>query len=271
LQDVAALAMAVGRNPEPRLLNPFALLASPYGIAYLVLIGVCIVHAVRTGNVFPWVYIIIFLPAIGSLIYLFAVIVPELVRSRGAARLATGARQMADPHRALREAHRAAEMVGSVDAKRALAEEYIARGAYADAVALYRDAAQGQFKDDPALLLGLARAQFLSGDPAGAQASLDALQAADPSFISGDAHLLYARALEGQGKDGEALAEYRRLVPYYSGEEARARFAMLLDKTGQRDEAQNVYREIIRLLEGAPSRYQKAQKEWGDIAKRAVR
>ncbi len=253
------------------MLNPFALLASPYGIAYLVLIGVCIVHAVRTGNVFPWVYIIIFLPAIGSLIYLFAIIVPELFRSRGAARLATGARQMADPRRSLREAHRAAEMVGSVDAKRQLAEEYIARGAYKDAVDLYRDAAQGQFKDDPALLFGLARAQFLSGDPAGAQASLDALQAADPNYVSADAHLIYARALEGQGKTADALAEYKRLIGYYPGEEVRARYAMLLEKTGARDEAMEVYRQIVKLLDGAPARYQKAQKEWGDIARRAVR
>ncbi len=253
------------------MLNPLAYLESPVGLVYLLVIGVCIVHAVRSGNVFPWVYIIIFLPAIGSLIYLVAVILPELFRSRSAARLGATARQMADPHKSLREAHRAHELVGSVDSKRALAEEYIARGSYAEAAEIYREAAQGQFKDDPALLLGLARAQFLSGDAAGAQASLDALQAADPSFVSGDAHLLYARALEAQGKTDDALAEYKKLVGYYSGEEARARYAMLLEKTGARDEARGIYQQILKLLDGAPSRYQKAQKEWGDIARRAVR
>ena len=97
------------------------------------------------------------------------------------------------------------------------------------------------------------------------------MQAADPSFVSGDAHLLYARALEGQGKNDEALAEYRKLVPYYSGEEARARYAMLLEKTGARDDARTVYLEIVKLLDGAPSRYQKSQREWGDIARRALR
>ncbi|HJW40247.1 MAG TPA: tetratricopeptide repeat protein [Rhizomicrobium sp.] len=253
------------------MLNPFALLSSPYGIAYLILVGICVVHAIRAGNVFPWIWIIIFLPGLGSLIYFFAIIVPELFRSRGAARFSRGARTIADPGRSLRLATRTHELVGSVDSKRALAEEYMARGAYHDAVDIYRDAAQGQFKDDPALLLGLARAQFLSGDPAGTQASLDALQAADPSFVSADAHLLYARALEGQGKTAEALAEYRRLAAYYSGEEARARLAMLLEKTGARDEAMDVYRQIVKLLDGAPSRYKKAQKEWGDIARRAVR
>lgn len=253
------------------MLNPLAYLENPLALIPLALIAVCVVHAIRRGNIFPWIYIIVFLPGIGSLIYLAVEIVPEIVRGRGAARVKSGAAAMIDPNKSFREAHRAAQLVGSVDSKRALAEEYMARGAYADAVEIYRDTAQGQFKDDPALLLGLARAQFLNNDPAGAQASLDALQAADPSFVSADAHLIYARALEAQGRNDEALAEYRRLVPYYSGEEARARYAMLLEKTGARDEARALYEEIVKLLDGAPRRYQQAQKEWGDIARRGLR
>jgi hypothetical protein len=253
------------------LFNPLAYLESPLGLITLLLIGVAIVHAVRNGNVFPWIYIIIFLPAIGSLIYIAAVIVPQLFRSRGAAAFGVRARQMADPNKSFREAHRAAEMVGSVDAKRALAEEYMTRGNYAGAVAIYRDAAQGQFKDDPAVLLGLARAQFLSGDAAGAQASLDTLQAADPNFVSEEAHLLYARALEAQGRNEAALAEYSKVVGYYSGEEARTRYAMLLEKTGARDDARTLYQQVIKSLDGAPPRYRRAQKEWGDIARRGLR
>jgi hypothetical protein len=231
----------------------------------------CIVHAVRNGHVFPWIMIIFFLPMIGGIAYVLVVIVPELARSRAAAKLGANVRNLADPNKSFREAHRAAEMVGSVDAKRALAEEYIGRGAYGDAVEIYRDAAQGQFKDDPALLMGLARAQFLNGDPAATQAALDQLQAADPSFVSGDAHLLYARALEEQGKEDEAVVEYRRLIPYFSGEEARARFGLLLERTGGRDEARTIYQQILKQLDGAPPRYQKAQKEWGDIARRGLR
>ena len=253
------------------MLNPLVYLENPLSLIPLALIVICVVHAVRRGNVFPWIYIIVFLPGIGSLIYIAIEIIPELMRGRAAARLKSGAAAAIDPNRSFREAHRAAELVGSVDSKRALAEQYMARGAYADAVEIYRATAVGQFKDDPALLMGLARAQFMNGDPAGAQVSLDALQAADPNFVSGEAHLLYARALEGQGKNDEAIAEYRRVVPYFSGEEARARFAMLLDKTGAHDEAREVYREILKLLDGAPARYRSAQREWGDIARRGLK
>lgn len=244
---------------------------SPLGLLSLGLLVLCVVHAIRTGNVFPWIFVMVFLPGIGPLIYFFMVIVPGLVRGRGAQRLTRGAARAIDPNKDFRAAMRDVEMVGSVDAKRALAEQLMQRGQYADAVELYRSALTGQFVADPALLIGIARAQFLSGDGAAAQASLDALQQADPKFISEDAHMIYARALELQGRNDEAGEEYRRLVPYFAGEEARTRYAMLLDKTGRRDEARALYTQVIKNLDGAPARYRKAQKQWGDIARGALK
>ena len=51
------------------MLGLLAYLDSPIGWVSLALIVLCIVHAVRSGNAFPWLYVIIFLPALGSLIY----------------------------------------------------------------------------------------------------------------------------------------------------------------------------------------------------------
>ena len=242
-----------------------------YSLLPLALMIVCIVHAVRTGRVFPWIFIIVFVPFIGSLIYLAMAIVPDLMRGPAGQRFRIGAAKAMDPHKDFRLARRDAEMVGSVDAKRALAEHLIQRGQIAEAIALYHEMLQGQFREDPALLLGLARAQFMSGDGAGAQATLDALQMADPGFISQDAHLIYARVLELQGKDGEAAGEYARLVSYFSGEEARARYGQVLERLGRRDEARAMYEQIFRNLEGAPRRYRAVQAEWGNIAKARLR
>ncbi len=241
------------------------------GLLDIILLIVCVVHAIRTNRIFPWIYVLVFLQAIGCFIYIGMVIIPEFVQSRRARQFGARMREIADPHRGLREAHREVGLVGSVDAKRALAEQHFARGQYVEAVAIYKDALQGQFREDTALLYGLARAQFMTGDAPGAQASLDALQKADPSYSSGDAHLLYARALEAQGKDGEALEEYGKLVRYYAGEEARARYGLLLKKVGRTEEAKSMFAEVLRLLEGAPSRYRRAQKQWGEIARQNLR
>jgi hypothetical protein len=248
-----------------------SMLYSPVGLALLALLVMCVVHAVRNGKVFPWIYVMVFLPAIGPAIYFFVEIVPDLVRSRGLRRAGSGMARVVDPNKDYRRAIRAAEMVGSIDSKRALAEQFRQRGQLGEAIALYKDMLHGQFQDDPALLLGLARTQFEAGDGAGAQATLDALQAADPKFISEEAHLIYARALELQGKDADAAQEYARLVPYFSGEEARARYAAVLDRLGRRDEARAIYTQIVKNLEDAPRRYRSAQKPWGDLAKAGLK
>jgi hypothetical protein len=242
----------------------------PY-ISELLLQLFCVVHAVRSGRIFPWVYVIVFLPLVGCVAYLLVEVLPEMLSGRTARALHGTARNLADPHRGLRERMREVELVGSVDAKRGLAEEYVRRGAYDEALSLYRSSLQGQFSNDPALLLGMARAQFLSGDGAGAQASLNALQASDPAFVSADAHLLYARSLELQGRLPEAGGEYEKLVRYYPGEEARCRYAMLLDRLGETDGARRLYAEIVKSLDGAPRHYRRAQKEWGDIARTALK
>jgi hypothetical protein len=244
---------------------------SPIGLIDLVLLGLCVWHAIRNGNVWPWIYVLVLLPGLGVLIYFIIEILPDLSRTRGAQKLKRSAARAIDPNKDYRAAMREVEMVGSVDAKRSLAEQLLERGQYADAIELYQSALVGQFAADPALLVGIARAQLLNGDGAGAQSSLDTLQAADPKFVSEGAHMIYARALELQGKNDDALEEYRRLVPYFAGEEARTRQAMLLDKLGRRDEAREVYTHVLKNLNGAPSRYRKQQREWGDIAAKALK
>jgi hypothetical protein len=244
---------------------------SPFGIVDLALLGFCLYHAIKNGNVWPWIYVLILIPGLGVLLYFAIEILPELMRGQGAQKLKRGAVRAVDPNKDYRAAMRDVEMVGSVDAKRALAEQLLGRGQYGDAIELYRSALQGQFAADPALLVGIARAQLLSGDGAGAQASLDTLHAADPKFVSESAHMIYARALELQGRDAEAAEEYARLVPYFAGEEARTRYAALLDRMGRRDEARTLYAQIVKNLNGAPSRYRKAQKQWGDIARSALK
>ncbi len=244
----------------------------PYflGIASFALFIWCVIHAIRNERVFPWIFVLIFLPAIGPLIYFFLEILPGLVSARQTGAVKRGVTKLTNPGGDLKRAKREVELVGSADAKRKLAEEYILRGEHTDAIDLLRSALTGVHSDDPALLFALARALIATEDGAGAQAALDELQAANPKFVSADAHLLYARALEIQGKDQEALEEYDKLVRYFAGEEARCRYALLLHKRGEATRAREIFTEIVKLTDSAPSHYRRAQREWREIAKRKL-
>lgn len=50
------------------------------GVFVIILQIIAAVHAVRTGRSLTWVFIILFFPLVGSLIYLIAEVVPELER-----------------------------------------------------------------------------------------------------------------------------------------------------------------------------------------------
>ena len=136
------------------------------------------------------------------LAYLFIAVVPDMLRSAPARRLADNVVSAADPGRGYREKLRQVEQVGSVDSKRALAEECIRMGRFADAVELYESAMQGPLgASDPTLMKGLARARMLSGDGAAAEALFLKLKQVDPTAFDADAELDYARALVAAGQE----------------------------------------------------------------------
>jgi hypothetical protein len=230
----------------------------------------CAIHVAKTGRNYYWIYIIIFAPMVGMLAYFVVEILPELMGSRTARGGAAGVGRALNPGRAVREGEKRLAMTPTTENKVALAEAYLEVGRAEDAIALFRDTLVGVHATDPSLMFGLARAEFARGNFAGTEQALDALRAANPDYQSPEAHLIYARSLEEQGKVEAALHEYAALAPYYPGQEARCRYAVLLAKAGQQIEAQRIFREICQSIEMSPRHARRLQREWYDIARRAL-
>lgn len=243
----------------------------PYGFGLVLLllqVGVAY-HVIRTGRSPLWIIPIILVPVLGCIGYFAFAILPEMMGSGAARRFADDVVHVADPGRTYREKKLQVEQVGSAQAKRELAQECLKRGQFQDAADLYQSALEGPLSGaDTALLHGLARAKLLLGDGAGAQIEFEALKAADPAAFSADAELDYARALALQEKYDEAVAQYEKVLPRYPGEEARCRFALLLQKLGQRERAQKIFKEIVEAVRSAPGYYKRRQREWVSIARK---
>jgi hypothetical protein len=228
----------------------------------------CVIHVVRTGRPYWWIFLIVMVPLVGIIVYLIVELLPGLLGSRGARQAVAGAAKVFNPSRGLREAQRQLEISPSAQNKAAVASELLLAGQPEASAALYREALTGIHATDPALMLGLARALFALGDAHETQITLERLREANPGYASPDGHLLYARSLEQQGKTDAALYEYAALVPYYAGQEARARYALLLEKTGRVDEAQTIFKEIRQAIDYGPRHQYREQREWYDVAKR---
>lgn len=252
---------------------------NPYTIGSFLISLAIAYHSIRNGRSPLWLLALAaasfagFLATIAVwLAYLFFAVIPDFLRSNNMRRFADNVSTAADPGRGYREKKRQVEQVGSVDAKRALAEESLKRGLFAEAVALYESAMQGPLGGaDPVLIKGLGRAKLLAGDGAAAEALFVQLRQVDPAAMDADVELDYARALEAQGKTDEAVRQYEAVASRYPGEEARCRFGLLLEKLGQEDRAQALFREVVGSVKSAPRYYRSRQSEWARIARQHLK
>jgi hypothetical protein len=184
-------------------------------------------------------------PLIGSIAYVLFELLPEVAQSRRAQKVASDVRDVIDPDREFRQRRDRAEQADTVDAKLALARECERKGMWGEAISLYKAAAQGVFADDAALLTGLARAEIEAGSPATAIETLDRLQKAHPDLKSAEAHLAYARALQGTGRLDEACRDYEALLAYHTGIEARTRYGLLLTRRGEPKKARLLFDSVV--------------------------
>lgn len=229
-----------------------------------------IVHVIRTGRNSLWIWVLALLPMAGPIAYVVAELLPEIFGGRTARRAVANVRKTLDPTRDLRQAHKLARLTDSIDAKRRLAEQLVETGQYKEAITSYRAALTGLYATDAHLLLGLAKAQFSDGEPAAARRTLDELIAANPQFRSIEGHVLYARALEGEGDLAKAAEEYEALVSYDAGAEARYRQAVLLKRMGKVTQGNELLRKLVDDSELTSRHARQLQKEWLDLAKREL-
>src|SRR5690606_9370702 len=125
---------------------------------------------------------------------------PDMANTRRGRRVLTDVSTVLDPAKDFRQRRAQVELSGTPAAKAALADECARKGMFDDAVMLYRSALAGLYADDPNLLMGLARVLIEKGESAECERVLAHLREKNPDFQSSDGHLIFARALEGQGK-----------------------------------------------------------------------
>jgi hypothetical protein len=230
-----------------------------------------ILHAARTGRPYYRMLIILAIPMFGILAYVVFELLPGASQSPASRRAVGSARRIINPEGDYRALAIQLEETPTVANKRALADECIRLGKLDEAERLYRGALVSLHATDPYLMLGMARIRFAQGDPAGCLAALADLRAANPDFQSPEAHMLYARALEGMSRTAEALIEYEALSRYYGGEEPRVRHALLLQKIGDTQAARDAFMDIKRSIERAPSFHRRNQREWYQLAKQNLK
>jgi hypothetical protein len=240
-----------------------------FGLSLLFAILLC-VHVVRTGQNMIWLWLILVFQPLGGLVYVAAIILPEILGGRTARRMGAAARQTLDPGRAYRQAKSDYEHLPTVAHAMHLAAAAMALGRCDEAEALYRESAQGVHADDPALLLGRANALVELGRFAEALEVLEQLGRNVDKGRTPQAALMLGRVYEGLGRNSEADTAYDHAAGLLPGLEAYGRYAAFLARTGRRAEAQDALAEMDRRIKSADPYFRKEARAWRDLAAAAL-
>jgi hypothetical protein len=242
------------------------------GGALLMAIDIALViHAAKTGRSQPWIYIIFLVPGIGALAYVMMELLPEWLGTYQGQKARARVGRAINPERTYRALQTELEIADTVANRSALAEECLALGRFEEAKAQYDAILAMPVGEEPRYLVGRARAEFGLHRFADTRATLDELRQRWPDWQSGEGHLIYARALEEDGRVAEAVDEYRALSNYYAGAEPRVRLGLALRRLGREFEARNVLEDVVRQMRLAPKFARRAQAEWISKAEAALR
>lgn len=228
------------------------------------------VHVVKTGRDRYWIYLILFIPAIGCAVYFLTQVLPEMGQSRTVRHATRTLIKAVDPERELRRRKEELEMADTIDNRIRLAEECIEAGFHSEAIELLEKCLRGVHQDDPQILLVLAQAYFAAGSFAQARVTLERLIEKNPNFKSHDGHLLYARCLESLQLFDAATAEYEILVQAFPGEEARVRYGMMLATMGKAEQAKKLFSDSLARAKRAPNYYRRKERPWLALAEQQL-
>jgi hypothetical protein len=229
-----------------------------------------IVHVLKTGRSRYWIMMLIFMPMIGGIAYFVIELLPEFSGSMAGQRAVRNVKQTLNPGADLRTHEAAWNQSPNVDNGRRYAQSLMDMGKTGEAEDIIKQALKGLFSTEPTLLLLKAKLQFEAERTAEAVTTLELLQEHNPDFRSAEGHLLYARALETEGRIEAAVKEYSAVSGYFPGVEARYRLGLCLAIAGNNSASKKELESILNDAKLAPPHFRKSQKTWLDAVKREM-
>jgi hypothetical protein len=224
------------------------------------------IHAARTRR-YGWIFIILFFPFVGSLIYLFSEYLPDMQNNVSCRNAGTRIKKVLAPNGKIRELEKQLQITDSLQNRENLARAYADAGRYQDGIDLLEPSLQGRNSNDPHLLGDLCHFHFSMENYEKTRDYLARLTEVEGGRLSDKLNLLKARTHEGLKEYDAALAVYKVLAETFHGEEARCRYALLLKELGKQEEARNLFETIKTNCRLSTNFYKKMQKKWADIAK----
>ena len=236
-----------------------------YPYFYYITIGlqaICAIHCLRRGNMNKWLWLIIFLPVVGSLIYIFT----EMFSGNDMQKVQSGVGAVFNPSGKIKKLEENLRFADTFANKVALADAYLEAKQTQRAIALYESCLSGNFTTNEYVNIQLINAyaevkQFDKIIPLAKQ--IYTL----PQFVRSRAHMLYATALSYTGNPEEAEKEFKLLKGRFSNYESRYRYGSFLMCMKRNEDAKKIFEEMLQEVSHLNGHEKRDNRIWFDYAK----
>ncbi len=247
---------------------PFSIFQYTSGYYFLILIlqAYCVYHSYKRGTHSKWMWIIVFLPLIGCMVYLFS----EVIQKKDINTIQSGVGQIINPGGRIKELEKRFHFSDTFANRCALADAYLEAGLNEKAIELYEPALTGIFSDNEQVIKQLALAYYNTGR---FQDVINIVPRIVNSldFSKTQACLVYARSLEQCGKYKEAEDQYQAMNHRFSNYEARYYYAMFLLAQNKTTEGMLILHEITAEADRLSVREKGKERAWINKAREEMK
>jgi len=237
-------------------------------IGSLVLLVVCLVHAIRTRQDAWWFFILFFMPAFGPLVYFMAVILPAWKGDRVFS--STTERTPSFYRREIKKLELRLSQVDTIATRSELGDACLHAEDFAKAREYFLSCLQGNYRANPYFWYGLAQACHeleLHGEALNA---IDKTMQDHYTDYKNDRILLKAKILAALNRDQEAITLLTKVADLIPSQEALCRLGVILARNNLLDEAEQAFRKIIRNSQGMTTKTRRREKPWITTAQKQL-
>ena len=131
-----------------------------------------IIHMIKRNKPFVWLWLIVFLPYIGGIVYFIMEVLPELIHSQSVSNMGTALDGRFRPNRKIENLEHLVKRQGTITNIVQLADAYSEAGNYEKAVELYKSCLQGPYEHDGEIQFKIVNSLFRAGNIPFAQEAL---------------------------------------------------------------------------------------------------
>lgn len=216
-----------------------------YFYLIIALQGYCVYHCYTNRNEYYWILAIIFLPVVGSLIYLFL----NVVQKQDIDTIQKGVTSVINPTKKITDLQKQLKFAETFENRVALADAYLAAEQYQNAISAYEVSLTDVFKEDFYVISKLQEAYYFSSNFELALKCANRIKD-NLKFNKSRAAFLYALTLEKEGDVDQAEIYLKTFDAPYSRYQERLELAKFFIRHSKMTAAKELLDEIVTESEG---------------------